>query len=139
MAGVSLVSDEFYRRHLAALRHWFQYAQAVPERQRRHVAARVRFAARVLMKSDAAGVTPEERAEAERLIDDSAGWLTRHRLDAAAVRRRVEAEALGPVKPCDKCGQLTTGPQCEKCGREFVAFLDSLLITPPEVKPCSTE
>lgn len=127
MPGVSLVSAEYYRRHLAALGYWFKQVQEVRADRRPAVAARVRFAARCLMRSDCAEVTDGERAEAARLIDASAGFLARHGLTAADARRRLEAATLEPVGRCKKCGAVTYGDRCDKCSAAFLATLERIL------------
>ena len=126
MPGVSFVSVEYYRRHLEALKYWLKKLDQVDERHRRGVAAKVRFCSRCLMQSDCAEATDADREEVFSLIDRAAGELVRRQLDAAAVRRQMELEALSPVERC-KCGRLTTGTTCDECSRSFLATLESLM------------
>lgn len=94
MAGVSFVSADYYRGHLCDLRLRLENlkAEAHPGR-RRELAGLVRFSARCLMRSDCPDVTEAERAEAERLIDGSAGYLARHGLAESDERRQRTIEA----------------------------------------------
>lgn len=95
MPGVSFVSADYYRRHLAALRDGFAELQRAEIARRHDLAARVRFHARCLMRSDGgADVTAAERDEAFRLIDTTAGYIVRHGLTEGDARR-AELARLG--------------------------------------------
>ena len=93
MPGVSLVSAAYYRGHLNDLRLRFANLRESYPTNARKLAGLVRFSARCLMRSDCPEVTDQERAEAERLIDASAGFLARHGLTEGDERRKAEADA----------------------------------------------
>ncbi len=83
------VSAEFFRIHLAILRNAWKAAQKCGWLTAREsvrdvvkISQDIRAAARCLLRSDAPGVSVRERAEAESLIDSTAGWMIRNYLTA---------------------------------------------------------
>lgn len=88
------VSLEWYTERLTALRSAADNYANDPACCKDTAAKLIRFNAHALLQADCADATDDARRECERLIDTTAGWLTRDGRDAASVERKALYDGL---------------------------------------------